>query len=79
MPTNDVSAFKSREIEAFGVCSPSCQSHLSITQTTAERISAGDMPAEVIQDARKDLATLLGRLLEVKINARKLYFTQAVS
>ena len=41
-------------------------------QTTIETILPTDVPAEVIQEAGEDLATLLGRVVEAKIDARRI-------
>ena len=40
--------------------------------TTVETLSPKDVPVEVIQDAGEELGTLLGRLLEVKINVNRM-------
>lgn len=41
-------------------------------QVSVETVSATDVPAEVVEDAGEELATLLGRVLEVKIDARRI-------
>ena len=41
-------------------------------QSTVELLAAVDVPIEVVQEAGEDLATILGNVLEVKINAGRL-------
>lgn len=41
-------------------------------QVTIETVSATDVPSEVVQNAGEELATLLGRVLEAKIDARRI-------
>lgn len=41
-------------------------------QVTIETVSATDVPSNVVQDAGEELATLLGRVLEAKIDARQI-------
>lgn len=41
-------------------------------QTIVESVSSADTPAEIIQDRGEYLATLLGQVIEVKINANRL-------
>ena len=41
-------------------------------QITIETVSTTDVPTEVVQDAGEELATLLGRVLEAKIDARQI-------
>ncbi len=41
-------------------------------QRIVERLSPADVPPEVIREAGEDLGLILGRVLEVKINANRL-------
>lgn len=41
-------------------------------QSIVERISPEDVPSEIIQESGEDLGIILGRVLEVKINANRL-------
>lgn len=41
-------------------------------QVTLEIVSATDVPAEVVQDAGEELATLIGRVLEAKIDTSRI-------
>lgn len=41
-------------------------------QSIVDRISPEDVPTEIIQEAGEDLGIILGRVLEVKINANRL-------
>lgn len=48
------------------------ETYKGIVQTTQQRISPADVTDSEIQEAGEDLATLLGRVLEVRINASSL-------
>lgn len=48
------------------------ETYRGIIQSTTERILPTDVTGSEIQEAGEDLATLLGRVLEVKINASSL-------
>ncbi len=41
-------------------------------QNLVDRISSDDVSTEVVQDAGEDLGLILGRVLEVKMNANQL-------
>lgn len=46
--------------------------HRGRTQVLIQRITPEDVPTEVVQDAVEDLGLILGKIIEVKMNANSI-------